>query len=594
MSRRLLLLFTGLILSASMALSGCARSDAPACSFSSDCDDAQICSDGVCENISDVICNFNVPCPSGFSCVDESCVSLSGDGDGEAGGDGNGDQGDNDSDNDSDGDNTGNGPGDSTGDGDGNGDGNGDGPDFPVGSPQVESVTPLDGAFDIPLNTTVRVKFDRPIAYQFGRLTEMGVYIETPDGSKVGASLEYEVEEREVVITPNAPLWPGTTYTVNVTEFILDSTESFALAQQFRSTFSTEYEIDGDLQALAELYAPVLYQETRSLSASGIRSDIPTRVDFDGDFNGANNKSNGLSTNTQLPAHVYWSVISTESHYFIRYILYYVARRYGHGSNATYNEHDFTGLVVVVNRDTLEVDLVQGVHNYESTSQTQALTYRPSGSPVQGRGNNENSILNVQRSDLEEGASFPVYIPSGDHAGCFWHRRSDNVFFPASCPGNPGEFVGNQGVILRLGSQAQTYAEATDSEVPNILEMTYTLLPFVDPFWTQRQDSNCGLFSQTGFTYSPWSPAGVTPRVGPGSSPVYLPRALCSNDNANYGNLPYRWFSSISTGGEWFLDPAMALSDRYNFGDDFSFNYCQHFYFNIDRRDNPACGGGGE
>lgn len=568
---------------AAVAFTGCAKSEAPACSVSSDCGEDQICIDAVCEDVTDISCSFDSPCPSGFTCEAGVCIA-----DDEGGDLGDNETGDDEGDDEPSGD-------DEIGD---NETGDDEGDDEEVidpSSPRVESVFPLDGATGVDADVTIRVKFDRPIAYQFGRLNSNGIHLRSPDGERLAANLEYLVDEREVLLTPNEPLWPGTTFTLHVTEYILDETESFALSPTFSSSFTTDFTISEDAEVLAELFAPVIYQETRMSNVSGLRSDIPTRVDFDGNMDADDNKANGLQASTNLPAHVYYSVVSTETHHFIQYFLYYVARRYGHAGGATFNEHDFTGMVVVVDRETLEVDLIEGVHNSQSSAQTRALTYRPSGSSATGRGsNNENKILDIERSDLEGETHFPLYVPSGDHAACFWNRRTDNLFFPDSCPGNPGEFVGGLGIILRHGTQAQTYLDAVDSDTAGVVEMTYTLLPFVEPFWTMRNDSGCGLFDAQGFTYSPWSPEGYTPMVGAGEDAFYLPRRLCSQETESYGNLPYRWFSNISTGGEWFFDPAMTLNDRINFGDDFSRSYCDHFYFNVDRSGEEACGGSGD
>jgi len=65
-----------------------------------------------------------------------------------------------------------------------------------------------------------------------------------------------------------------------------------------------------EYRSLAEYYAPVVYQETRSATL-----DFNTRFDFDGDWNGANNWDNAYLF--ELPAYVYYAVIESSGHYFI-------------------------------------------------------------------------------------------------------------------------------------------------------------------------------------------------------------------------------------------------------------------------------------
>ena len=58
---------------------------------------------------------------------------------------------------------------------------------------------------------------------------------------------------------------------------------------------------------LAEHYAPVIYQETKSAVL-----DYITRFDYDGDWNGANNWRNAYIYD--LPGYVYYAVIESTNH----------------------------------------------------------------------------------------------------------------------------------------------------------------------------------------------------------------------------------------------------------------------------------------
>ena len=69
-------------------------------------------------------------------------------------------------------------------------------------------------------------------------------------------------------------------------------------------------------RALAEYYAPVVYQESRSAIL-----DYITRFDYDGDWNGSNNWRNAYRY--ELQANVYYAVVESTNHVFITYAFYH-------------------------------------------------------------------------------------------------------------------------------------------------------------------------------------------------------------------------------------------------------------------------------
>ncbi len=100
-------------------------------------------------------------------------------------------------------------------------------------------------------------------------------------------------------------------------------------------------------KALAEHYAPVIYQEVYNDPTYGIFDRI-TSVDFDGDIDPTNNIQNALAENGQLPAAVYYFVIESETHFFIYYFIYHVWTNEG-GLSPYSNEFD--GIMIVVYKD---------------------------------------------------------------------------------------------------------------------------------------------------------------------------------------------------------------------------------------------------
>ncbi len=98
---------------------------------------------------------------------------------------------------------------------------------------------------------------------------------------------------------------------------------------------------------LAEYYAPVLYQETKSAVLDSV-----TKFDFDGDWNGANNWMNAY--HFELPAYVYYAVIESANHYFITYSFFhprdYSARPMEGFAPKTEHENDMEGCTLTIEK----------------------------------------------------------------------------------------------------------------------------------------------------------------------------------------------------------------------------------------------------
>ncbi len=105
---------------------------------------------------------------------------------------------------------------------------------------------------------------------------------------------------------------------------------------------------DRERRQIAEHYAPVVFQESRSAVL-----DFITRFDYDGDWAGDNNWRNAYLF--ELPGAVYYSVVESSRHYFITYAFYhprdYTGRPYEGFAPKTEHENDLEGCTVVVEKD---------------------------------------------------------------------------------------------------------------------------------------------------------------------------------------------------------------------------------------------------
>ena len=306
---------------------------------------------------------------------------------------------------------------------------------------------------------------------------------------------------------------------------------------------------------------------------------MPTNIDFDGNWKARDNKAASLNANTRTKAHVYYSVVESKTHYFITYALYYPIRR---DKNLQENyEHDFTGMVAVVDKATQSLKLVEGV-KVDDGADT-ALGFKPASSDVADTGQPQN-IWTFVDGDLEE-KHFPLFIPSGIHEGCHW--KVEGPTLPAVCRHNSGEFSEGPtaGVVMRHGT-AQAYSEAVMAD--SQLTMTYELRPLAT-LWARRSDvHNEGLWE----TISAYDPIDDRAKKYPGTEePVIWPNRLVTDDANSFGKPPFAWLklSGKSNQGQWLFDPAYLLTVRYNFGTSFSNEYCYNLFLGINDRSTAEC-----
>ena len=560
-----LLSLLGLVASAG---AGCG-SESSRCGTSDDCVTGQVCEEGVCQNPS-TACADEFDCAPGEQCLAGQCARPTPDAE-----------------------DVGVAPTDT----DDLSNPNNPTPDEPDAStpdvdydnvsPRLLSVTPPDGTADVAVDGSFTLTFDEPL--EPTSVNFQSIQILDPSNALIAATPTYTAGETTVVLTPNAPLLPATGYRIRVTSSVRDP--SYNPAVEAESRFYTGYEEPADLAELAATYAPTIYQSLGATSGPRVNIDIPTRVDFDGNAKARDNEANALRATWRSPASVYYSVIESQSHYFLTYVLYYPIRHdetplSGDGMY----EHDFTGLTIVVDRATGEVLMAEGVKTQDTTDT--ALGYHPASSPVGGTGA-ERYFAAFPDEGLEGGTHFPLFIPAGVHEACNWYI--DGPTFPAVCRHGAEEFSDGPtaGVILRPGA-AQTYDQAVDEVVDaasgrTIKAMEYELVPLAE-MYARRVDVGQNLLWERDFTYSP-----IGGRLSVANeSPIKLPGNLMSDDAESLGKPPFAWLSLPGEGnpGQWLLDPAFILSTRYDFSDDYTMAYCYNLFLGIDLRDaagTPAC-----
>ncbi len=288
-------------------------------------------------------------------------------------------------------------------------------------------------------------------------------------------------------------------------------------------------------QELTRHYAPVIRQGVAS------DQDFITAVDFDGDWVGNNNWENQPAGD--LAAHVYYSVIETETHWFLFYSLFH-PRDYTRdlcAKSAGCHENDMESIQMVVAKDgsteLAEVDTPFGkLLAVETLAHSHIYLYAADPS-VKG------SFLKVRGSVQLEGSHPIVYVETWGH-GIYAHRK---ILVPYT-------------VVYRVGEQAEVPESLKDDNV------SYQLVSIYDTLWMHRDEIGPGRAFDQPFDYRGH----------------ILPAAIDGDDfGADRANTP--WGYNQATGdtlsrGDWFLDPAKALAYHAHFEGEFSHEYINNPY----------------
>ena len=279
-------------------------------------------------------------------------------------------------------------------------------------------------------------------------------------------------------------------------------------------------------EALATYYAPVIYQGAAS------DQDYITRVDFDGDWVGNNNWEN--QPYGDLSAYVYYSVVETETHWFLFYSLFH--------------PRDYTP-------EPCEVS--NGCH--ENDMESVQLVVRKDGTPygqLQVMETLAHGDIYLYTADDRVGAGFlPVTGPvqrEGDRPVVYVETYGHGIYGHA-IPLSPGR------VVYRVGPKAQR-------PVGIDTQATYRLLSIYDTLWARRAEMGDGRAFDRPFFYGP----------------NLIPAAI---DGDTYGvdraNTPWGYDQARGMKlhrGDWFLDPAKALAFHATFPPPFSRRYVYNPY----------------
>jgi hypothetical protein len=449
--------------------------------------------------------------------------------------------------------------------------------------PVLVTISPEGNTFLDDARPTFTVTYNEPL----NPLSVSAFTVFLRDAANMDIPVQVTPSGRSFTVQPTVDLGPGNAYVLVLDRLISDEAGN-RQTNAINTRYFTRFVEDPAHRALAERWAPVIYQDVHDTSDLNWRADLPVAIDFDGDLVSNNNRDRAFEPAYDSPAQVYYQVISSQTQHFISYALYYPVREdidVTSGMRERY-EHDFAGVLLIIDRASDTLLVAEGAHILDTDDRI--VSYNRSGGPVKLGTNGVQRTFNP--NTLEEDRRYPLYVVAGRHEACNWQDAQPmSPSLVCKHPGSGFEGGAASGVVLRPGEQGQRWDEAS-VEGNGARSMTYGIAPLQALFWTRRTDAGMDrLFDRT-FGYTPAGGRASGPDM---NSSLILPNRLDSDDPRSFGKSPFRWLPSLGKGnyGQWIIDPAYTTRERYSIEQSitWSLDYCDNFFLSID----PATAGAG-
>jgi len=315
---------------------------------------------------------------------------------------------------------------------------------------------------------------------------------------------------------------------------------TFALLLGAASLASAE---DANRRRLAEHWAPVVFQESRSTVL-----DFITSFDYDGDWKGDNNWRNAYLFD--LPGRAYYAVIESTNHYFITYAFYhardYTARPYEGFAPKTEHENDMEGMTLTIEKDGSQFGKVLLLETLAHD-----IFYK-----YDNRDNRKvsNGTLKLDGSITFVDGRPAVYVEAEGHGvkAASRSQATSGSAFP--------------GIIYRFTGKAAVPESNRD---PNA---TYDLVSIEDTLWAHRFDIGSTFCCADSYAMN----GGGTASIG---SAFNGPIGGCA------AKPPWGWdqASDRIVKGDWFRDPLKAYPTQIRI-QNFSGTYVHNPYLEGDAR----------
>ena len=282
----------------------------------------------------------------------------------------------------------------------------------------------------------------------------------------------------------------------------------------------------------AEYWAPFVAQETWWQP----KADIPTRFDFDGDWNGDNNWDNMDAGTSQ--AYVHYAAVETKSHWFLHYNFFH-PRDYSDNCIAgTCHENDNEGIILTVRKDVGEFGALELM---ETLAHNNVYSYANDNRLRKGAHDIDAKI------DFHDGHHPMVFLEAGGHGALAAGARTST--FSASRK----EFTSGTGVTFFYTGTAERAKHGNDRNIG------YDLISIEDTWWPRAKQATNDRTFDAPYDYQPFGNR-------PGGGQRYSGSFLGRKQGVNKAKPFWGWHDErtrrgkILNTGQWALDPAYSVT----------------------------------
>ncbi len=478
--------------------------------------------------------------------------------------------------------------------------------DVPLDQFALVSHTPGDGETGVASPITVTMTFSATVKPE--SISANTIFVTTHGDKPVLG--KFATNDKVVTFTSAGPVQAASRVQVRVTS-VVQAKKGNSLPQEALFHFYTQ-PMPGlaPYEKLAARYAPTVRQGVNVDSPS---ADLLRSIDFDGDWNLSNNAKN---TKPAPTAKVAWSVIETQSHFFITYVFYW-AHRSALDSKLVF-DNDTAGSIVAVAKYPTEHPVALTTY-FKQKADEQMWGWVTAESGLVAPGAKTPSFLRAVLPQDQlfpkaaaadtygcEGIAgctprrYPAYLTASTHQSCLWADAGDKSLY--ECDLSPAIQVDLKWIDYVPATTGQPASGNAGAPGP---VYGYELQSLHEFWWPHRDEAGANaVFVDTTFTYAP-----PVDRPFGGGLPVGS-KFLTSGSNDN-GRPPWAWMWKPGTNvsyydmprGTPFYDPSWALYMRLGGIDaklppfdattktGYSMDHCLHPFFFVDLRDSAPCKG---
>jgi hypothetical protein len=283
---------------------------------------------------------------------------------------------------------------------------------------------------------------------------------------------------------------------------------------------------------LAEHWAPFIAQETWWQP----KADIPTRFDFDGDWDGENNWENTAAGSSQ--AYVHYAAVETGSHWFLHYNFFHPRDYSDNCIVGTCHENDNEGIILTVRKEGAEFGVLELM---ETLAHNNVYSYANDSRLRKGAHDIDAKI------DFHDGRHPMVFLEAGGHGALAVGAR--NSTFSASRK----DFTSGTGITLLYAGSAARPLHGNDRNVG------YDLISIEDTWWPRAKQAAVDHSFDAPYDYQPFG-------ARPGRGQRYMGSFWGRKYGINKAKPFWGWHDErtrrgklLST-GQWALDPAYSVT----------------------------------